>query len=128
MKEFFSGDNNSDPTLHQKRRRRGSHLGYRVVLLLCPISSDHVYQFAKMEAFLGLLRKKKREEKPQTGKASCQLVPFIEICETSRKCKEHLEKFSRVFGGHLIHITNASSKIGETQVASSRGKWPLAPL
>ncbi len=98
-------------------------------MLLCPISSDHVYEFAKMEAFLGLLPKKKRVEKPQTGKASCQLVLFIEICETSRKCKEkHLEKFSRVFGGHLIHITTASSKIGETQVSYSRPKMPLAPL
>jgi hypothetical protein len=38
-----------------------------VVVLLCPISSDHVYQFAKMEAFLGLLPKKKREEKPHAN-------------------------------------------------------------
>jgi 16S rRNA C1402 (ribose-2'-O) methylase RsmI len=128
LKEFFSGDNNSDPICIKRGEEEGPIWVIGWWCCSAPSVLIMSINLQKMEAFLGLLPKKKREEKPQTGKASCQLVPFIEICETSRKCKEHLEKISRVFGGHLIHITTASSKIGETQVASSRGKWPLAPL
>jgi hypothetical protein len=100
LKEFFSGDdNNSDPICIKGGEEEGPIWAIGWWCCSAPsVSSDHVYQFAKMETFLGLLLKKEKGRKATDRKSLMPTSAVIEICETSRKCKEHL---GEIFLGHL---------------------------
>jgi hypothetical protein len=95
---FLWCDNNSDPICIKRGEEEGPI--WAIGWWCCSVPSVLIMSInlQKWKLFLDFSLKKKREEKPQTEKASCQLVPFIEICETSRKCKEHL---GEIFLGHL---------------------------